>query len=331
MTSQPHDQKQTHSIQLGMAGRRLSFRTNSSRVAELAGDFFPYRGLGADREPEATITMIVREQSGRARANGNFPVFRGRKQFVHADFGCDGSVWFDLQACTVLGVVTKTLIEDAGFFQRAVLAVIAGVLAPSLSLLAVHAACVVRNGKGVLLAAQSGVGKSTLALTLALRGWSLLSDDWTFVGPQPGGLLAWGMQTSVKLLPDAVDFFPFLAASSPAASLNGELAFEVDPWEFFRIGRAVHAQPTLLVFLERNHYPSTTAGQSMRQCRPDEARAYLYRDIEEQPREIRGESECQQLLIEQLCKLPAFTLRIGDHPTAVAAQVDQFLAERACA
>ena len=72
------------------------------------------------------------------------------------------------------------IIADEGILRRAVLAVIAGVLAPSLGVIALHAGCVVRDGRAILLAAHQA-WEIDSSLALALRGWSLLSDEWTFV------------------------------------------------------------------------------------------------------------------------------------------------------
>ena len=46
-----------------------------------------------------------------------------------------------------------------------------------------HAAMLERNGGGLILAADSGVGKSTLAAGLAFSGWRLLSDELTLIDP----------------------------------------------------------------------------------------------------------------------------------------------------
>lgn len=53
--------------------------------------------------------------------------------------------------------------------------------------LALHAAAVSNGAGAVLLAGDSGAGKSSLAAALALRGWSLLSDDLAAVGLNPAG------------------------------------------------------------------------------------------------------------------------------------------------
>ncbi|MDO4583732.1 MAG: HprK-related kinase A [Planctomycetia bacterium] len=47
-----------------------------------------------------------------------------------------------------------------------------------------HAAMLERNGNGLILAANSGDGKSTLTAGLAFHGWRLLSDELTLIDPE---------------------------------------------------------------------------------------------------------------------------------------------------
>ena len=53
-----------------------------------------------------------------------------------------------------------------------------------------HASCVAIGGRAVLLAGRSGVGKSDLAMRLIDRGAVLVSDDYTRLIRQDGGLRA---------------------------------------------------------------------------------------------------------------------------------------------
>lgn len=61
---------------------------------------------------------------------------------------------------------------------------------PSLSSETLHASCVVRAGRAVLISGRSGSGKSDLALRLIDRGASLVSDDYTIVRRVNGRLIA---------------------------------------------------------------------------------------------------------------------------------------------
>jgi hypothetical protein len=319
------------SIPLAMAGIPLQLCTDSAALAEIAAGFFPAAEFETARQARANLTMFVRKRRDISHPGDNFPIFRGRDKYVHADYGSDGSVWFDLNARAVSGIVSEDLIADADLLRRTVLAVIAGVLAPSLGLVGLHAGCVVRNGKAVLLAAASGVGKSTLTLALALQGWSLLADDWTFVANSPTGLRAWGMLTALKLLPDAVSYFPALAALSPAMALNGEMSFEVDPWNFFRVDRAIDAAPASLVLLERGPCACCRSHSHIKRCEPEEMQTALLREIEEQPVGVDGRNDNESSMIEQLCTLPCFKVRINGDPAAIAADLSSILTEQVCA
>ena len=53
--------------------------------------------------------------------------------------------------------------------------------APALSSETLHASCVAKDGRAILIAGRSGTGKSDLALRLIDRGAQLVSDDYTVV------------------------------------------------------------------------------------------------------------------------------------------------------
>lgn len=64
-----------------------------------------------------------------------------------------------------------------------------------------HAACVAREGRGLVLVAPSGGGKSTLAAGLVRRGWSYLSDE--AVAILPGSRTVFGFPRPIALKGDA--------------------------------------------------------------------------------------------------------------------------------
>lgn len=73
-------------------------------------------------------------------------------------------------------------------------------------LLPLHAACVKIGGKAIILAGDSGVGKSTLAAAFLRRGFPILADDITVVDTAaPGGAVVLPSFPRVKLWRDALD------------------------------------------------------------------------------------------------------------------------------
>jgi serine kinase of HPr protein (carbohydrate metabolism regulator) len=61
---------------------------------------------------------------------------------------------------------------------------------PTLSSETVHASCVAKGGRAILISGRSGTGKSDLALRLIDRGAVLVSDDYTIVRRSGGKLVA---------------------------------------------------------------------------------------------------------------------------------------------
>jgi hypothetical protein len=86
-----------------------------------------------------------------------------------------------------------------------------------------HAAAVGTDAGCILLAADSGVGKSTLAWGCVRAGLLVVSDDVVFVEDSASDLVAWGNPWRVMLLPDAERFFPEARNAPRVWQLNGEL------------------------------------------------------------------------------------------------------------
>lgn len=71
-------------------------------------------------------------------------------------------------------------------------------------LVPLHAACIGRGGKGILLLGPSGAGKSTVSLHSLIRGLDFLAEDSVLVRPE--GLMATGVANFLHIRPDALRF-----------------------------------------------------------------------------------------------------------------------------
>ncbi len=91
----------------------------------------------------------------------------------------------------------------------------------------IHAASVALNGRGVLIAGLSGAGKSSIAMTCALRGWDYLGDDAVLVRAGPARVAA--LYNSARLREDTFSRFPeVMAACLRVSDDAGESKAEID-------------------------------------------------------------------------------------------------------
>jgi hypothetical protein len=90
-------------------------------------------------------------------------------------------------------------------------------LARARGLQPLHAACLARDGRGVVVTGPSGSGKSTVALTLLAAGYDYVSEDLVFLRGEGDGVVLCGFPDELGLTEDAGELFPILdRASVPA-------------------------------------------------------------------------------------------------------------------
>ncbi len=118
---------------------------------------------------------------------------------------------------------------------------------------AVHAACVRACGRGVLLCADSGEGKSTLAYAGARAGWAYVSDDSTYIRCIATIGWRWGNCHQVRFRPSGVELFPELAGRPLTPRAAGKPSIEIRMSEWPEI-ETVRATPIdYVVFLNRRY------------------------------------------------------------------------------
>jgi hypothetical protein len=233
------------------------------------------------------------------------------------------SLLVDSQGRRIIGRFSPAMACDRGYWQRVIFPTAFGLISESLGITTLHCACVERGGSGLLLAGESGAGKSTLSLAMGRSGFAFLSDDWTYFSHVDQRTLAWGLITPVKLLPDTAQYFRELRNLEPGISLNGELAYEVDPEQVFGIQRALCCEPRWLIFLERQGKP----GHEFVRMPPLEAAARLEFDLEDLPPEMFRVREAQRETIRALVERECWLLRHGEDPQAIARTLAQFCAD----
>ena len=112
-----------------------------------------------------------------------------------------------------------------------------------------HAACVARDGRGVLLCGDSGAGKTSLAYHLARNGWTYVSDNECWIVRERGTLVA-GNPARLRFRDSAVELFPELRGIAPRLHANGKMSVETAAGAL-GIATAEQCCATRVVFLRR--------------------------------------------------------------------------------
>lgn len=302
-----------------IAGARCVLATNSGDVLQFASQWRPKTQL--TRVPSFEMEVLVDSAMNSSAHNASF--FRGHRHLVFAMLPPRSFVTYDLLRRRVHAVLSPDAVRGSSFWNHLLLPVTIGVLGTTVGVVPLHCACLEQNGSGLLFAGVSGAGKSTLAAALAECGFSFVSDDWTYLSKGGAGLVAHGLSSPVKLLPDAVRFFPYLTKFAPHRTLNGELAYEIDPSRTAGVSVKNITCPRRIFFLER----TSKMGCNFVPCRSEYVRDFFERSAERLPDELIEAKAFRESIIRLLSGLPAWIIQSGKSPQGTAEAIADFVVE----
>ena len=173
----------------------------------------------------------------------------------------------------------------------------------------VHAACVSRDGRGVLLCGESGMGKSTLAFGCARAGWTYTSDDASYLVYGRSDRQVLGRCNSIRLRPSAADLFSEVKGRPLTPRMQGKPSIEIETRELPAFQTSVETRADFMVFLNRR----PGASQELAPFPRELAHAYLKQHLN-WDEELRRE---QVASVERMLSAEIYELRYHDLAWAI--------------
>ena len=210
--------------------------------------------------------------------------------------------------------VTERVAADTGYLRYHVVEAMAYALMDSLHTIALHAACVAFGGHGVLLAGESGAGKSSLAYACARRGWTYVSDDASCLLRPGSGRVVLGDSRRFRFRATAGALFPEFRDFRQTARPRGKPTIEVRTDSLPAIHTACESSVDSIVFLNRRE---GSEGRAEISSYPSQkAREYLASSP--WPSDLPGEEQ-RASTVERLLGAAIYEMRYSDLDAAVEA------------
>lgn len=238
-------------------GYAVEILTNEPEVLEAAHESFGHAHFSRD---SATLQVRI----GVSGEGVECPCEPARREYNHLYSlvaGADNQALLDLKTCTSFVWLTKGAVNNRLYFRYNFLEKTVYLLLGASVVTDMHAACVSRNGKGILLCGDSGAGKSTLAYACARSGWTYTSDDTSYLINDSEAPRVIGHSHRARFRPSAKALFPELEGRELASRLEGKPSLEVPISELPVAATATEATVHSIVYLSR--YPSA-AGRLIR-------------------------------------------------------------------
>jgi hypothetical protein len=235
-------------------GYPVEILTNDAAVLKGADDSF-----GHARSSRTSAMLQIR--IGVSHEGGpDCPPEPTRREYNHlyslvADV--NNQALLDLRTCTNFTWLTRAAVNNSIYLRYNFLEKVVYLLLGASVVTDLHAACVSKNGKGILLCGDSGAGKSTLAYACARAGWTYTSDDTSYLINDSDPPRVIGHSHRARFRPSAKSLFPELEDRALTPRLEGKPSIEVPISELPVSKTATEATVDSIVYLHRG--PSAEA------------------------------------------------------------------------
>jgi len=230
-------------------GYAVEISSNSPDVLGAAAKLWSRYPVLSDAEPIRIRVMFGAAQASSLRQPLP-PRIEGRLfLIVH---GVQDFAVADLSTGLAFVSLSQDSISEHSYFSYHFLEPLAYVMQGARHFVFVHASCISRNGRAILLCGDSGSGKTCLAYACAKRGWEFVSGDAVQIVRGRNDRMIIGRPYEVRFRESARDLFPELNFRHAGIRANGKLDLELDTGEL-GIPVALQSFACHIVFIERSN------------------------------------------------------------------------------
>ena len=287
-------------------GFAFEITTNSQAVLDAAAQSW---GHTKQRDRVPILRLRIGVTRGTSKNCPPAPVVRCQQNLLSMVADANNQAICDLNAGFAFAWLTEDAIRHPSYTRYHFIEAVALILISTSYATPIHAACVSRYGRGLLLCGDSGAGKSTLAYACARSGWRFTSDDSSYLKHNSHELRIVGNSHQLRFRPSARDLFPELQGRGVTPRAEGKPSIEVPTAELPGIATSDEALVHHIILL--NRWPSAHAEL---QPLPRDAASRYFQQYLSFPDKIR---QAQTEALQTLCTADVYELRYQDLRQAI--------------
>jgi len=230
-------------------GYSIEVTTNSPAVLAAATESFGH--MRSSRE-DTRLQIRVGVGDGGSSVCPPEPTRREFNHLYSLVADVENQALLDLESGTNFTWLTQAAVDNRLYFRSNFLEKTVYLLLGAIVVTDIHAACVSKNGKGILLCGETGAGKTTLAYACARAGWTYTSDDTSYLINNADSPRVIGHSHRVRFRPSAKQLFPELEGYAVTPRMEGKPSIEIPIAGLPISHTAAEAEVHSIVYLKRH-------------------------------------------------------------------------------